>query len=54
MNVTINNTSLPLKNLGLLMDIDLKFKQYFNLLVQNSYSKLRLLCSHKYILNNKF
>lgn len=54
--IKLNNSSLILttdfcKNLGIYLDVNLRFSKHVNYLVQKSYSKLKLLYMHKDDLN---
>jgi len=53
--ISIGDNDLPIceraKNLGVIIDSDLRFKSYISSLLQKSYSTLKLLYSNRHILN---
>lgn len=56
-NIQINNTSLPIvnsaKNLGLVIEDDLRFKTHVSTLLKKTYMALKLLYSSRFIINQK-
>lgn len=54
-NIQINNISLPIvhsaKNLGLIIDDNLRFKSHINSLLNKTYISLKLLYSNRFIIN---
>lgn len=55
LNITIDNGKLTFvnssKNLGLLLDVELRFKEHLKKLLQRAYLALKLLYNNKHILN---
>lgn len=57
LDIKINNVTIPLmtctKNLGLLIDNNLRFTKHISKCIQNAYCKLRILYPHRHYLSTK-
>lgn len=57
LKITFNNAELPFvekaKNLGIMLDTDLRFTDHISLCIQKAYANLKLLYPHRHALNQK-